>query len=229
MKIRNALWQAGSIANAPDDRIGYGIPNMKTAFGILLKSFATANAGIDNCTATINWTSKDVSAMKYEIERKAPGDTGYFKIADVPAAANVSILTTHTYSKIDGLADIQTGSFNYRIKQIIDTSESAFTAIYIDTLTLSNTTPCVTTTLRIVPNPATTNQVSLRIGTENAIQKMNIRFFDMLGRAVFQFSGSKGSGSIRLDFPIQRLPKGKYIASVYDGTHLLVSREFIKL
>src|SRR6266496_1282374 len=90
MKIRSALWQAGSIANTPDDRIGYGIPNMKTAFGILLKDFATANAGIDDCTATINWTSKDVSAMKYEIERKAPGDTGYIKIADVPATANVS-------------------------------------------------------------------------------------------------------------------------------------------
>jgi len=229
MKIRSALWQAGSIANTPDDRIGYGIPNMKTAFGILLKDFATANGGIDNCTTTINWTSKDVSAMKYEIERKAPGDTGYIKIADVPATANVSILTTHTYNKTDALADMQTGSFSYRVKQIIDTSESGFKAIYIDTVTVSNATPCVTTTLRIVPNPATTNQVSLRIGTENAIQKMNIRFFDMLGHVVFQFSSSKGSGSIRLDLPIQRLPKGKYIVSVYDGTHLLVSKEFIKL
>ncbi len=229
MKIRSALWQAGSIANTPDDRIGYGIPNMKTAFGILLKDFATANAGIDDCTATITWTSKDVSAMKYEIERKTPGDTGYIKIVDVPAAANVSILTTHTYNKIDALADMQTGNFSYRVKQIIDTSESGFKAIYIDTLNLSHTTSCVSTTIRIIPNPATTNQVSLRIGTENAIQKMNIRFFDMLGQEVFQFSGSKGSGSIRLDLPIQRLPKGKYIASIYDGTHLLVSKEFIKL
>jgi len=229
MKIRSALWQAGSIANTPDDRIGYGIPNMKTAFGILLKDFATANAGIDDCTATITWTSKDVSAMKYEIERKTPGDTGYIKIADVPATANVSILTTHMYNKTDALADMQTGSFSYRVKQIIDTSESGFKAIYIDTLNLSHTTSCVSTTIRIIPNPATTNQVSLRIGTENAIQKMNIRFFDMLGQEVFQFSGSKGSGSIRLDLPIQRLPKGKYIASIYDGTHLLVSKEFIKL
>src|SRR6266487_1328206 len=172
---------------------------------------------------------KRVCWFLLQMERKAPGDTGYIKIADVPATANVSILTTHTYNKTDALADMQTGSFSYRVKQIIDTSESGFKAIYIDTLNLSHTTSCVSTTLRIIPNPATTNQVSLRIGTENAIQKMDIRFFDMLGHVVFQFSGSKGSGSIRLDLPIQRLPKGKYIASVYDGTHLLVSKECIKL
>jgi serine protease AprX len=229
MKIRSALWQSGSIANAPDDRIGYGIPNMKIAFGILLKDFSTANGSIANCATNLSWTSKDVSAMKYEIERKAPGDTGYIKVADIPATANVSILTTHTYSKADPLADIQTGNFSYRIKQIIDTNEASFTAVYIDTVNLSMTVPCITTTLKIIPNPVTTNQVSLNIGTGNAIQKLNIRFFDIIGRMVFQFSSSKTAGTSRFDFPVRRLPKGKYIVSIYDGSQLLASKEFIKL
>jgi serine protease AprX len=229
MKIRSALWQAGSIAHAPDDRIGFGIPNMKTAFAILLKDFSTANGANADCTSTLSWTSKDMSAMKYEIERKAPGDTNFIKIADVPATPNVSILTTHSYNKTDHLADLQTGSVSYRIKQILDTSEANFTAIYIDTVNLSLTASCITTTLKIVPNPVTTNQVSLIIGTDNAIQKLHIRFFDMLGQMVFQFSGSKQSGTLRFDFPIRRLPKGKYIVAVYDGQHLLSSKEFIKL
>jgi serine protease AprX len=229
MKIRNALWQAGSIASTPDDRIGYGIPNMKIAFIILLKDFSTAHGDIADCHAIFSWTSKDVSSMKYEIERKAPDDTGYIKIDEVPATADVPVLTTHTYNRTDLLADMTTGVFSYRIKQIIDTSAANFTAAYIDTINMALTTSCITTTLKIIPNPVTTNQISLKIGTDNPIQKINIRFIDMLGQTVFQFSGSKTAGTTRFDFPVQRLPKGKYIVVVYDGTKRLASKEFIRL
>jgi hypothetical protein len=30
-----------------------------------------------------NWTSKDVGAMKYEIERKAPGETNFSKVGEL--------------------------------------------------------------------------------------------------------------------------------------------------
>ena len=36
MKIIRAIQQAGSISTTPNDRIGYGIPNMKQAFANLL-------------------------------------------------------------------------------------------------------------------------------------------------------------------------------------------------
>jgi hypothetical protein len=39
MKIRSALWQSASRANSPDDRMGYGIPDMKKAFVNLLQQF----------------------------------------------------------------------------------------------------------------------------------------------------------------------------------------------
>ena len=58
----------------PDDRIGYGIPDMKKAFTNLLVDFATSDANINSCSVTLNWTSKDIDAMKYEIERKRPGE-----------------------------------------------------------------------------------------------------------------------------------------------------------
>jgi len=229
IKIRSALWQSGSIAGAPNDRIGYGIPNMKTAFAILLKEFSTANAAINNCTTTLSWTSKDVSAMKYEIERKAPGDTGYTKIADVPAMANVPILTRHTYSTTDQLENMPIGTLNYRVRQIIDTSTSNFAAVYIDTVAASFAGACVTSTLKIVPNPVATSQISLRIGTQNDIQTLNILFFDMLGQRVFQYSGAKPAGTSRFDFPVQRLSKGKYTVAIYDGQKLLATGDFIKL
>src|SRR5205085_12612007 len=83
MRIIRSLKEAGSIFNAPNDRIGYGIPDMKAAFGSLLTEYATSTASVNACTATLTWNSKDVSAMKYEIERKAPGEGSYSKIADV--------------------------------------------------------------------------------------------------------------------------------------------------
>ena len=228
MKIRSVLWQAGSNSNNPNDRIGYGIPDMKTAFGILLKDFSTASATMTDCAATINWTSKDVSAMKYEIERKTPGDTGYIKIVDVAANGNTSILTVHSYTKSDPLDNMQPGVVSYRLREIIDTSEANFSAVYIDTVNLSITTSCITTALKIVPNPIAGNNVTVKIGTDNAIQNLKIVIFDMLGQRVFQFSGSKTEGVSRFDFPVQRLSKGKYIVSVYDGTKLLVSKPFVK-
>ncbi|HTM92177.1 MAG TPA: S8 family serine peptidase, partial [Flavisolibacter sp.] len=82
MKIINALRQAGSKASSPDDRVGYGIPDVKKALMNLVKDFSTASASVSNCTVALQWTSKDVSSMKYEIERRIPGQTGFLKIAE---------------------------------------------------------------------------------------------------------------------------------------------------
>ena len=54
MRIVRALREAGSIAATPNDRIGYGIPDLKAAFGKLLTEFATSTSTIDACTATVN-------------------------------------------------------------------------------------------------------------------------------------------------------------------------------
>src|SRR6186997_520912 len=103
MRIVRALRESGSIALAPDDRIGYGIPDLKSAFGTLLIEFATSNSTIDTCTATVRWISKDVGAMKYEIERKAPGETNFSKVGELAPTAGAS-LAKHSYEFINTLA-----------------------------------------------------------------------------------------------------------------------------
>jgi hypothetical protein len=50
MRIIRALKEAGSIYASPNDRIGYGIPDLKTAFGTLLTEYATSTASITACT-----------------------------------------------------------------------------------------------------------------------------------------------------------------------------------
>ncbi|GMV78588.1 MAG: hypothetical protein AMXMBFR79_17190, partial [Chitinophagaceae bacterium] len=69
--IREAIIKSGSNYFNPNDRIGYGIPDMKKAFTILLEQYAKiTNATNNNCNINIQWKSKDVAIMKYIIERK---------------------------------------------------------------------------------------------------------------------------------------------------------------
>jgi len=238
MKIRSALWQAGDSVNNPNTRTGYGIPNMKTAFVNLLKDFSSANGTISNCKAMLNWTSKDVSAMSYEIERKVFGETAYTKIADVPSQANVSILANHSYQRNDTLISVQAGTVSYRIRQIVDSAASTFTAAYIDTVNISLAASCVPTgvnpinpntqKITIIPNPAMAN-FTLRVETTYPINKLDISVLDMKGATVLHFERSKTTGMANFDLPVYRLARGKYIVAVYDGNRLLASRELIKL
>lgn len=238
MKIRAALWQAGSIATTPDDRIGYGIPDMKKAFSNLLIDFSSANGSIANCKTTLSWTSKDVSTMKYEIERKVFGESDYRKFIDVTTPSNTPVLVTHSYQKEDSLINVQAGTVSYRIRQIIDSNSTSFTAAYIDTIDISLANSCITTAIdpvnpnvgkiAIIPNPAP-GKFTLRVETVYPIPNLGIFILDMKGSTVLRFNKSKSAGVANFDLPVNILPMGKYIVSVYNGSQLLTSKELIRL
>jgi hypothetical protein len=234
MRIIRSLKEAGSIFNSPNDRIGYGIPDMKAAFSKLLQEYATSNATLNSCNVTLSWNSKDVNAMKYEIERKAPGDAGYIKIADVnPQAGN--ILANHSYQFINTLNNIAAGTVSYRIRQVIDTTTVSFAAAYIDTASIVLASVCTTPgtdpdedKIVVQPNPINSDS-KLIIQTSNAIADMPIMIFDMNGRLVLQLQKSKGTGKVTIDLPVDKLAAGKYIIKVYNSQKVIGSAQFLKL
>lgn len=237
MKIIRALQQAGSIASGPDDRIGYGIPDMKKAFANLLVDFATSNAINDACTVTINWTSKDVDAMKYEIERKAPGETDYTKLGEVNPEAG-STLANHSYQFNNTLVSIAAGTVSYRIRQIIDTASATFTAVYIDTSDVASSGCFPTATndpnlndasVKVQPNPVSGKTATLVIETNYAVSNMPIAIYNMNGDLVMQLQKAKGSGKASFDLPVQGLSKGKYIIRVYNKQKTIGTASLLKL
>jgi len=240
MRIIRALREAGSIATAPNDRIGYGIPDMKSAFNSLLVDFATATATQNGCRIFINWTSKDISTagMKYEVERKAPGDTGFIKIAEVNPTAG-SILSNHSYEFINTLPTGTSGIFSYRIRQIVDTSAAGFTALYLDTATVTIASPCVVTGVvnpgnyqnfvSVRPNPSAGNSATLVIETAEAVSSMPITVYDMNGRLLMRLQQSKGPGRVTIELPVGKLPKGKYFINVYNKNTLMATAELLRL
>lgn len=234
MRIIHALRQAGHRAANPDDRVGYGIPNMKTAFSSLLVEYATSSATINGCRITLNWNSKDVSAMKYEIERKAPGEIVYSKVGELNPQAG-DILTARSYQFNNDLTNGSSGTYSYRIRQVIDTSAAGFTAIYIDTANITINTPCVINTtpgtraVSVQPNPSEGNMVNVVVETANAISNMTVAVYDAKGSLVMQVKTSKFSGKKIVELPAHGLAKGVYYIRVYDGSATVGTAELIRL
>ncbi|MBI5856050.1 MAG: S8 family peptidase [Sphingobacteriales bacterium] len=238
MKILKALQQAGSRATNPDDRVGYGIPNMKLAFSNLLVEFATSGATVNACNATVNWTSKDVDAMKYEIERKLPAELVYTKIADVNPTAGV-ILANHTYQFNNAIISPTPGVVSYRIRQIIDTATATFTAVYIDTANVSITSGCFATgtgdpasvkeSVTVQPNPVSGAIANLVVETAYAINNLNISIYDAKGRLMLQLKDSKGTGKKTIALNVSTLAMGKYYIRVSNGNKKIGLVEWLRL
>lgn len=229
IKIINALRASGSIATAPNDRLGYGIPDVKKATLLLLNDYATASASLNNCTAAISWKSKDMSAMRYEIERRAPGETTFKKVGEIGGRG--AVFANQEYTFPDALNNFPSGTFTYRIRQFVDTSVATLMSFYIDTLTLNVTSSCIASgaePLVVFPNPARSN-ASIKVTLTTATSNLSIRMVDAIGRTVYLQQKSQPAGAQIYDIPAHRFAAGKYLISVYDGDRLVATKEFIKL
>ncbi len=238
MRILQALRMAGNRYTNPDDRTGYGIPNLKLAFSDLLAQFATSASTLTGCATSINWTSKDVSAMKYEIERKGPTESIYTKVGEVPATGGIS-LSIRSYTFTNNLTSGSSGIYSFRIRQIIDTATASFTAAYIDTTNLTISTACIVTgvgnvdpakkIVSIQPNPAYSSNANLVIQTPGAISKMPIMIYDANGSLVMKLNEQKGSGKKTILLSLEKFAKGKYFIRVFNGEQVIGGTEFLRL
>jgi len=168
--------------------------------------------------------------MKYEIERKAPGETNFSKVGQLTATTGVS-LATHNYQFINTLAPGSSGIFSYRIRQITDTTAATFTAVYIDTTNANIASSCVVTSgvISVRPNPSTGSTATVIIETPDAMQSMPILVYNMNGRLVQRLQESKGPGKKIIDLSVSKLSKGKYFINVYNKNILIGTAEFIRL
>jgi hypothetical protein len=237
MKIINAMRQAGSIAGSPNNRIGYGIPDVKKALMNLLKDFATSTASISNCRTTLNWTSKDMSAMKYEIERMLPGQSSFTKIGEQAGSGNV-FATRPAYQFQDVLTGVAAGTISYRIREVVDTASSSLTADYITTTTVNLSATCTATAVDpvdpsayaviLMPNP-TPGPVTLKITTARPVENLLIRVVNEQGQEMRRMKKSKTSGTASFSLPMQSFARGKYYVMVYDNNKLLSTKELVRL
>jgi Secretion system C-terminal sorting domain len=119
-------------ANSPDDRTGYGIPDMKKAFVLLIKKLYTQQVSITNCKANLQWTVKTDSSITITVERKLATDNNYITVnTQLSTGAFVSGNFTYT----DDLANISSTVIKYRLKMTIATDSS----FYLDSVSINFT------------------------------------------------------------------------------------------
>ena len=245
--IRDALIKAGNKYTAPDNRVGYGIPDMKKAFIVLLNQYAKITLSTNaNCKTTLQWKSKDVGSMKYEIERKLPNETVYSKVGELQGTGSILSNKTGLQFIDNSVVTGTVGTLNYRIKQIIDTSAAGLSSTYFDSVSIVIATPCsllgivvppppnptlniTVDRIAIMPTPVAANQFTLRVETPYAVPNLNIRITDMKGSILSQLKKSKTTGRTDFVLNIAALSKGNYNVAVYNGEVLIANGRLVRL
>ncbi len=229
MRIIRALREAGNTYQNPNNRIGFGIPDMKKALITLLKEQVTSSATISNCSVQLNWTSKDSEGMKYEIERIAPGEPRYTLIGQLNVMTG-NTFTTHSYQVNDPVNGIPPGTITYRIRQVLDSSRASFTDVYIDTIEVMLGTTCTSdiTTVNVAPNPVAGNSL-LIVESPEAVPLLSILIYNSAGKLMLRQRKSKPAGRAIFDLPSQKLSNGQYFIRVMNENKVLGKTQFLKL
>jgi hypothetical protein len=232
MKILDALKRSASRYSNPNDRIGYGIPDMRNAFAYLLSEYATVSATISNCKVDLSWRTKDVAGMQFLIERKLPTDNAFQKIGQLNAT-NSAVLANKTYTYQDALNAINPGIIQYRITQVIDTITATRQFVYLDSTTVTLTSRCTTTDdiaslLWIYPNPTPgKSKAQVVINSTEAATDVKITLHDRAGRLLATHLLNKPAGIYRGELPFLPASSGVYTITLWIGNKKKESKEWI--
>ncbi len=132
MGIMNAMQQSATRANNPDDRTGYGIPDMKKAFVMLIKQLYSQQVTVANCNVSLQWTAKTDSVISIIVERKLAAENNYTTIS-THNSTGAFAARNFTYS--DDLRNFSSSGVKYRFKMTI----AADSSFYLDSVTVNFT------------------------------------------------------------------------------------------
>jgi len=132
MRIISVMQESATRANNPDDRVGYGIPDMKKAFVKLIKQLYTQQPAVANCAVTLQWTAKTDSVISIVVERKLPA-AAYTTIS---TQTSTGAFQSRNFTYTDDLRSFPATGIWYRFKMNI----AADTSFYLDSI-LVNFTP----------------------------------------------------------------------------------------
>ena len=218
MQIIDALRKSSDKFSIPDNRTGYGIPDVKKAFVSLIKKLYTQEIFInDNCKTNISCTVKAGADMSIMLERKLPADTGYKTIST--QNYNDSFVAV-SFAYTDDLSNINKGtSIKYRIKMSI----SSDTSFYLDSAIVNYMRSCKEGII-ISPNPANDNlSVQITSSTVNAA----IEMYDINGRKVYGIYYQPVTGIQTFIIPVKQLSPGIYFVAVFTNNKKAVTKKIL--
>ncbi|MDB5201475.1 MAG: family serine peptidase [Ferruginibacter sp.] len=208
MGIIDALQRSASKFSTPDTRVGYGIPDMKKSFVLLLKRLYTQQAVINQCKVNINLKLKTGNNMSLIVERKTAGEPGFSVLQTLPGTGAFSL---QDISLTDDLSNSNTGAVNYRFKMAVDTD----TSFYLDSVVLNYAQPCDPTANAILvgPNPASST-LNISIARTTAA-KVAIVLNNAAGQKIYSKDFQQAVGVRVESIPMKNLNHGVYFLTIY--------------
>ncbi|MEO5891052.1 MAG: S8/S53 family peptidase [Ferruginibacter sp.] len=223
MSIIDAIRKSGDRANTPDDRTGYGIPDAKKAFVLLIKKLFTQQIGIaDTCKTNISFTVKAGANMNVVVERKLPADINYTPIKTIDFTG---AFTSGNFTYTDDLSSLSAGiNIQYRLKMTI----ASDTSFYLDSTVVDYSRSCsgaVTDNISINPNPVT-DQLTVSIA-RNIPVKATVTIHSLSGQKVYT-NTRQVSGAQKIIIPMKQLSQGVYVVTVFLNDKKEVVRKIVR-
>ena len=216
MDLIQGIRQSADRYSNPDDRSGYGIPDVRKAFANFIKQLHTQSVFMNECGPSLNISIKASEEMTVDIERKLPSDAGYVTIGTQIFTGGFA-KRVFTYS--DNLDNFTSGvNIQYRIKMNI----GADTSFYVDSATVFYALQCNEVTERkICPNAATYFSVNALSGYTYKWQvDTGSGFTDITNNTIY--SGAASNVLILNNLP-QNFYGYKYRCVQTNGTTILNS------
>ncbi|MEJ7611761.1 MAG: S8 family serine peptidase [Ferruginibacter sp.] len=202
MTILDAMQRAASKFTNPDNRVGYGIPDMKKAFVILLRRSYTQQVNLSGCLATFQLNVKQDNSMNVVVERKQSSQIVYTPLQTLAGTGNFS---NKMMSFSDDLLSLNSGgTVSYRIRLDIDSD----TSIYLDSLIVNVPQTCVNpiNQVQLTPNPVTDN-ANVIVSRINA-SKITLSLRNAAGQRVYEITYQQPAGGTLIKtINLQSLPR----------------------
>ena len=203
-QIIETIRKSADRSDIPDERYGYGIPDMAKAIELIQQMKITSSIQHSACKAILNWKSYDKKGMGYIIQRKDDGLSDYFTLDTIYSQA--SAWSNHAYTYTDERIN---GRASYRILQIVPNGGQAFVFTLDSLLLEASAELCSNNTFRLFPNPAK-NQLNILLPNTQRDASYMVHFFDTRGKKIKTVEWRKGQGGI----PLAGMPKGIYIVEI---------------
>ncbi len=221
MGIIDVLQKTGTRATNPDDRIGYGIPDVKKAFVILEQKLVTKQASIVDCNVSLSLSAKTTSDMTIELQRKTAGQAAYTTINTWQGQAPFSI---KNYVFQDNLNGQSLGAVQYRFQLKI----AGDTTFMLDSLALNYVKSCnpAENTISFGPNPVTNNLTVALVRSTAA--KISVSVVNALGQKIYSNQFDQAEGTNNLVIPMQNRSAGMYYLTVMADGEMILNKQIIK-
>jgi len=188
---------------------------------IIPVELASFTASVNEKVVTLNWvTASEINNSGFQVERKSTGE--YETIGFVPGFGTTT--ETKSYSFSD--ANLNVGTYSYRLKQI----DFDGTSEYSDVVEVDVTVPDVFALEQNYPNPFNpSTQIDFSLAADS---KVTLNVFSLLGEKVATIVNSNlAAGSHQVDFNAANLNSGVYFYRIeaigIDGTNFTNVKKMI--